>query len=241
MTSDLITEILDDVSRWEEPLEEIVPVNYGEFFCRGDWLWILKAISQKLPQTMIVLPTNGSLINDEVIKELADIKTIKIINFSVNAFFEETYKSFTGLNPKNLDNIKETMQKLKVIRPDIFLVASMVFDPMYQTDLERDNFCEYWKQYAFPQIIAAASARRPEKKACISNITPCRSIFSDIVIGYDRKLSSCCFDAGMILDLGSYTGDLKKDWHNTKLTELRNIHNEHRRQEIDLCKECSFS
>jgi hypothetical protein len=45
----------------------------------------------------------------------------------------------------------------------------------------------------------------------------------------------------MNLDLGSYSGDLRKDWHNEQLTELRRLHNDHQREEIDLCKICTFA
>ena len=60
MPIELIRQILDDVSKWHQPLREIVPVNYGELFLRDDWYSILYMMAQKLPYTQIVIPTNGS-------------------------------------------------------------------------------------------------------------------------------------------------------------------------------------
>jgi hypothetical protein len=240
MPQNMILAILNDVSRWQESLTEIIPVNYGELMLRNDWYWILDQIQQKLPNTQIVLPTNGYMMTEENVNKLCTISTLKLINFSINAFFEETYKAFTGFNPDNLCKIESAIKRIKVIRPDITIWASMVFDPMYQTDKERDMFKDYWKDKVNAvQIMGASSALRPDKTAQIKNVIPCRSIFSDMVIGYDGKLSSCCFDPSFTLDLGYYTNDAKKDWLNEGMTKLREIHNSHRRLEIPICRRCT--
>ena len=235
----LIAEIVNDVARWAEPLIEIVPVNYGEFFMREDWLQILQLIGAKLPKTQIVLPTNGALLDMSKAKALCKISTLRIINFSINAFFDETYEKFMGLNPDILRQIEKVMRLIKVLRPDIALWASMVFDPQYCSDLERDRFIEYWREIAHPQILPAASAGRGTK-ILIPRVRPCRSIFSDIVVGFDRKISSCCFDADFSIDLGWYDGNLLGNWWSKEMVILREKHNEGRRQEIPLCKRCSF-
>ncbi len=238
---DMIMSILEDVSRWETPLTEIIPVNYGEFFLLDKWLLVLRAIEKKLPQTQIVIPTNGSRFNPDMIRQLCEIKTIKIINFSVNAFFEDVYKEFMGLNPEVMMNIESSIKQIKVWRPDIYIWVSMVFDPVYHTDLERDKFKKKWEDLGcYPQIIPAASAGR-DRPAQYNLTQPCRSLFYDFVIGYDGKLSSCCFDSGFILDLGFYSSDVKKDWANEKLTQLRLLHNNHERNTIPLCKGCTYA
>ena len=134
MPSELIIQILKDVSRWDTPLEEIVPVNYGELFLRKDWEWLLNTIAQYLPKTMIVLPTNSSFFDTETIRALCQIPTVRIINFSVNAYFKETYEAFMGLKSEVMERLPSTISQIKALRPDIFLLASMVFDPQYQTD-----------------------------------------------------------------------------------------------------------
>jgi len=241
MDGGLLVKILDDVKRWNIPLTEIIPVNYGEFFLNDNRLWILKMIESKLPNTKIVIPTNGSLLNEEVLKGLAEIKTLHVINLSVNAFFEDTYKKFTGLNPDILNGMPNMVRAIKALRPDVTVWASMVFSPQYMSDLERDYFVAFWhEQQAAPQLLTASSANRSNMKL-IQRIAPCRSIFSDIVVGYDGKLSSCCWDADFTLDLGHYSGDLRKDWQNEELTKLREKHNRHKRSSIGLCKKCSFA
>lgn len=241
MPNELIAQLLGDASKWEKPLEEIVPVNYGEFFLREDWFEILVQITRKLPYTTITLATNGSLVDEKTVSLLCKIPTFKVINFSINAYFDETYEMFNGLKAETIPQIRKAITQFRILRPDIRLKVSMVFDPEYQTDLERDFYQSYWMGWAEPWVIPAASAGRPEKKPHQPVKIPCRSIFSDFAVGYDGKLSSCCFDASMNLDLGSYSGDLRKDWHNEQLTELRRLHNEHQREQIDLCSRCTFA
>ncbi len=241
MSLDMILKILHDVERWEKPLDEIVPVNYGEFLAREDWFKILQLINSRLPKTQIVLPTNGSMLNEEVIKNLCSISTLKIINFSINAFFDETYESFMGFTAGTLRKIESAIEIFRVARPDIMLWVSMVFDPQYQSDLDRDYFVEYWRQKNVIVWILAATSCDRTGEIRIPRREPCRSLYSDIVIGYDSKLSSCCFDSRFKLDLGEYTGDLKADWNNPKLTEIRKIHSEYKRSSVELCSKCSYA
>ena len=241
MDKDLIKQLLRDVSTWNQPLTEIVPVNYGEFFLRKDWYEILVLIASILPYTQIVIPTNGSLMDMDKVMRLSKIPTLKIINFSVNAFFDETYKNFMGLPPENIGKIRRAVAQMRVLRPDVTAWTSMVCDPMYQTDLERDEFIKYWMVCSYPQILPAASAGRPNKSPQFPVKLPCRSIFSDIVVGYDGKISSCCFDADFTLDLGYYKGNLLKNWRGRKLNTLRRVHNEHERSKYDLCARCTFA
>lgn len=240
MPLDLIDQILADVSKWKKPLEEICPINYGEFFMREDWFLILSKITRKLPYAQITLATNGALVDEGVVQQLCKIPTFRIINFSINAYFDETYERFTGLPASTLPKIRKAIAMFRILRPDVRLKVSMVFDAKYQTDLERDYFINYWVGWAEPWVIPPASAGRRDKKPIHPVQIPCRSIFTDFVIGYDGKLSSCCFDSGFQIDLGGYSGDIQNDWHNEKMTELRRLHLEGRRAEIDLCKVCTF-
>jgi uncharacterized Fe-S cluster-containing radical SAM superfamily protein len=233
--------ILEDIAKWDKPLNEIVPVNYGEFFLYEHWQWLIYEIAKRLPKTRIVIPTNGSMIDKDLVMTLIKIPTISVINFSVNAYFRETYTQFMGFSQTIMDSIKEACVLLKLYRPDITLWTSMVFDPKYQTDYEMDCFKQYWSQYAIPQIIHAASAGRNDNQPLHKVVIPCRSIFSDFVIGFDGKLSSCCFDAGFKLDIGYYSGNVINDWTNDKIELLRSKHNDNKRSEYALCAGCSFA
>ena len=241
MPRDLVLALLDDISRWEQPLDEIVPINYGELFLYKDWFWLLQEIEKKLPMTRIVIPTNASLLTIKTISELATIKNWDLINFSINAFFDETYRRFMGLEPSTLSRLPQLMLKIRELRPDVTIWASMVYDPVYHTEIERELFIEAWKHFAFPQILTASSAGRDDNCPLEPTTLPCRSLFSDFVVGFDGKLSSCCWDSNFILDLGFYNGFLKSQWQDGLIKELRRLHNEGKRNTIPLCRQCSYA
>lgn len=241
MNLDKAKRIIDDIASWKEPLKEIVPVNYGEFFLYPQWAELLDYIQSKLPNTQIVIPTNGAVLTKPAIEKLAGIKTLRIVNFSVNAMFKETYEQFMGLPFETTQKIATHIKRLRELRPDITIWISCVADPIYQTQFEIEVFKAYWASFGQVQILPNVTCGRPDKRVVIHNTQPCRSIFSDMAIGFDGKITCCCFNPGFDLDLGVYTGDAKKDWLNPKLKEFRALHNTGRRQEIELCKECSHA
>ena len=125
MSRDMLHHVLDEIAGWDTPLTEIVPIHYGEFFLNPDWLYILKCIESKLPHTKIAIPTNGSMLDDNRVDELVKIKTLSYINFSVYAYFEETYRKVIGLDPVVLEQIEDAIRKIAELRPDIRIVVGM--------------------------------------------------------------------------------------------------------------------
>lgn len=241
MDRGLLEHILDEASQWPKPLKEIVPIHYGEFFLQPDWYEVLKMIEGKLPRTSIILPTNGSLLDPEVVSKLAEIQTLKVINISVNAYFKETYEDLMGLNADTIPKIKQAIRHLKVLAPQITAWVSMVYDPAYQTEKEQALFAEAWKHSAYVQV-HPASFCQDYRKLVIPSRIPCRSIFIDFIILWDGRVVPCCWDSNGDMVMG----DVKKQrildiWHGKPMNNLRKAHNEGRRQELKVCSVCSFS
>lgn len=244
MSMELLTKILNEVKGWPKPPEEIVPVNFGEFFLLKNWYEILKLIEAKLPQTKVALPTNGSLLDDDAVRQLASVNTLKWVNFSINAFFRETYEKFTGLGPECIDRIKRAAELLRSLRPDIVTCASMIFDTAFQTELERDLFINFWQPLvSVVSINPAAYCNSPLKTPAIPVKTACRSIFDGLTVLYNGKVvTNCCFDSEGLLEVGdANTLPLLYIWRGLKLRELCELHNNGRREEIGLCSKCSFA
>jgi len=244
MSMKLLTKILDELKGWPKPLGEIVPVNFGELILLKNWYKVLRLIEERLPQTRIALPTNGSLLDDDTVRKLASIGTLKWFNFSVNAFFGETYEAFTGLKAETIDKMKVAIVLLHRMRPDITTCASMIFDTNFQTEMERDLFTQFWKPLtSVVSINPAAYCNSPLEKPLIPTKTACRSIFDGLTILYDGKVvTGCCFDASGVLEIGDVNNQaLLEIWRGEKLRQLCELHNEGRRGEIELCSRCSFA
>lgn len=238
MELDFAEKIMKDVSAWQIPLTELVPVNYGEFFLYKEWYPLLRLAEKLLPQTQITIPTNGSELDWQLDKLLL-CKTVKLLNFSVNAYLGYTYEAFTKLPSGNINKIREMIPKIKQQRPDITVWISMVYDPIYQSEAEKELFVNFWQPFGQVWVLPASNCNR--SPLAIKTLLPCRSLFSDLVISFDGRLSSCCFDAGFKLDCGRLTGTVEEAWHNERLEGIRNMHLNGLRQQILWCAGCSFA
>jgi len=241
MDMKLLEHILDDAATWPQALEEIAPIHYGEFFLNPEWYGILKLIERKLPQTAIVLPTNGSMLDPQTVAKLSTIRTLKILNISVNAYFAETYEQLMGLKADTILRIKEAVRYLKVLMSPITVWLSMVYDPSYQTEKEKDLFEQEWQPYGIVKVHPASFCRDYRKPTIPSKI-PCRSIFIDFVVLWDGRVAPCCWDSNGEIIVGDVTKQKILDvWHGEAMNTLRELHNQGRRDKIELCSLCSFS
>ncbi|MBA7678517.1 hypothetical protein ES703_86793 [subsurface metagenome] len=242
MERGLLEHILDEAASWPEPLKEIVPIHYGELFLDPNWYDTLKSIETRLPQTGIVVPTNGSMLDQAAVEKLATIKTLSIIGFSVNAFFQETYCALMGLEAENIPKIKQAINQLKTLRPDVRIMVSMVYSPIYQTELEKNLFKEEWKDYTPEVYVQTASYCHDYFKPLIKTNVPCWSIFADFIILSDGRVCPCCWDSDGTTIVGEVTQEKILDiWHGKAMNNLRELHNFGRRNEVPLCSECTFS
>ena len=93
MKLDLVEHILKDIASWPQPLKEIVPTNFGEWPNNPEWLKIGQMMGELLPSTYIALPTTGiPFIKEGALEALASLPTLRWLNFSMNAYFQETWQ-----------------------------------------------------------------------------------------------------------------------------------------------------
>jgi radical SAM protein with 4Fe4S-binding SPASM domain len=244
MSIKLIEKILEELSGWEKPLREICPANFGEFLLLENWFEILKLIEEKLPKTRIAFATNGYFLGEDAVHKLVSVKTLGWLNFSVNAYFRETYEQIMGLSAETIAKVKQAAKLIRELRPDIKTCASIVFDTAHVTEAEKQIFVAFWKPLvSVVSVNPTNSCNIPFKKPLFTNKLPCRSIFTDLVVGYDGKIATCCYDANFELDLGYYgeDGTILEIWNGPKFTKLRQTHLEGRRTEIEICKNCTFA
>lgn len=242
MPWDLLQKCLEDIRYFPETLTELVPNNYGETFLHPRWYEALELICQKLPRTRLVLPTNGTLLDEVGVELLCRLPNLQLVNFSVNAISPKLYEAFHKLPATMLADIERVVLRFKQLRPDILIWISMVQDSQYQSPREIELFREFWSRYGVVQINPAHFNDRPTMEPLLPVEWPCRSLFSDLVVACDGRVSSCCFDA----DLELVVGDARKEnllsiWHGKALNELRNKHLAGERGSIPLCRRCTFA
>lgn len=248
ISTGLVEKVIEDIRAFPMPLAEVVPQGWGECFAHPEWFAILELLARKLPSTGIVIPTNGSYLSESVVDRLAQIRTLKVVNLSLNAFFPEVYSAIHGVSPQALERAPSLTQKLRRLRPDVRVWASMVYDSHLQSPLEKEMFEAYWNGLlgaGTAQVVwnQSTGLSAPEKLVPVNH--PCRSLFSDMVVLYDGTVATgCCFDAQGHPELvvGHVNrGHLLDHWHSKRYAEIRQLHNQGQRGCLTLCRNCSFA
>lgn len=238
----LFRTLVEEAGSWPGPLE-MVPTNWGEWFLHRDWLVMGMLVDELAPEAKLVVPTNGALLDDSALAGLASLKTLNRVNFSVNAYFAETYERFHGVPGDGLPKIRQAVEQFKDMRPDVTLVVSMVYDPTLQTELERDLFRAFWGQVCQVDVNTASYCNNPARAPGTAVVLPCRSVFDGLTVLWDGKVvSNCCFDAEGELALGSVLDrSLLELWKGDALKELCETHNRGARADLPLCAGCTFA
>lgn len=240
MPFSLVEKCVQDIKKFPNILSEIVPTGYGELFLHPQWFKILEYIARELPRVRMVIPTNGTLLKDGVMETLSRVSTLKLIDLSVNAFLPETYRVFHKLPPENLARVEEAAKKIRQLRPDIMLWVSMVRSSQYQSPTEVELFIQHWSRYGKVMINQAEYCKGPEPITPV--ILPCKSLFSDMCVSWDGRVTSCCYDADCELVVGDTVKESLLDiWFSKRFSEIRTFHNEGKRAELEICKHCTFS
>lgn len=245
MSRELVEKCLADIVAFPQPISEIVCSNYGETMCHPDWHSIMELVARKLPRVPIVFPTNGVLLADGRLELLCRIRTLALVNFSVNAYLKETYESFHGLPyEKSYETITNAITRLRQLRPDVTIWISCVRDSQYQSPREIELFKEHWGKYGIVQINQAEYSNRPDRAPKVPVTLPCRSLQSDLVILHNGQCLSCCYVADAIPELivgDALTENLLDIWHGRKFSDLRAAHFKGQRSNLETCKRCTFA
>lgn len=245
MTNSMYQALIEDIAGWEKPLYEMVPVNFGELWVVKDWEWMLHLASARLPKTRLTLVTTGTMLTPERVEKLAQVPTLAYVNFSINAFFVETWTRILGVPEKYMKIAISAVHALRDRRPDVEVNVSMVHDPALITELEKDMFLQYWSSFGPVTISTVSYAGNPHRLPSVPVTLSCRSVFDGLVVFNNGLVGTgCCFDgdADPELSIGSFPQQtLMEIWRSDKLKGLCEIHNSGQRDILSLCKTCSFA
>jgi radical SAM protein with 4Fe4S-binding SPASM domain len=236
----LFMQMIDEISGWNRAVE-IVPEMFGEFFLNPDWKEYLAYIAYRLPNAAISLPTNGSRVDDEALDFLVKIPNIKFVSFSVYAHTPGVYHELIGLPVDTIAKVKHAIERLTNERPDIAVRMGATLDPEFmnnRTEIEQMSR-EFDVSIDVHSIIRNHAYHGYEHSP--PEIDSCGSVFDVMVVLWDGRVVSCCFDPEAENVLGDATkSTLAEIWNGEAARDLRTKHAIGQRQEIPLCRSCSL-
>jgi radical SAM protein with 4Fe4S-binding SPASM domain len=228
MTDDLYEKILLNAA--ELKVKKIIPMGFGEPFMDPQFMERVKLITKILPEAKIEIYTNGSLIDDSDIRELAGIKNL-LLKISLNAASQETRKHIMGLN--DFDRVCGTIEKVKEAGIDLRL--TMVFFPSITME-EASTFMTYHR----PWVLMFQSFGGLTYRYRRTNPTSCCRIKEGLFIRYNGDVPLCCFDpTGRVVFGNLNDQSLEEIWQSEKHQVYLIAHANKQGQMMKLCENCA--
>ena len=228
MDKDLYEKIVIDAGQYD--LVTFSPVMTGEPFCDPDIMERLRFARKILkPATTIILFTNGSLITEANIDELAEIYNLEFV-VSLNGARASTRERLMGLS--DFDKVAATIYHMK--EKGMQVSTSMVWFPTV-TAPEATTFSSFPNPYAIRFQSFAGHIYRYKRV----NGT-CRRAEEYLTVLRSGQVCLCCFDAFGELVFG----DLNKQTiaevlEGRERNEYLKASHEGKINELKLCRQCT--
>jgi radical SAM protein with 4Fe4S-binding SPASM domain len=228
MTDLLYEKILLDAVKYNP--KKIIPMGFGEPFCDPDFIERVKLINKILPDATVDIYSNGSLIKDNHIRELAGIKNLSL-RISLNAASRDTRKHIMGLD--DFYRVFDTIEKIR--DAGITLRLTMVFFPSVTME-EAATFMSYPNPYVIMfQSFAGLTYRYRRTRP-----TNCCRIRDGFFIRYNGDVPLCCFDPTGRVVFGNLNDQtLEEIWQSEKHQVYVIAHANKQGQMMKLCENCA--
>lgn len=229
MTMELFKKIIDEAA--ELGIEKIVPFQNGEPFADEFIFDRLDYIKEKMPKAKLDIFTNGALLNKEKIDKLNDYN-IELINFSINAACEETYKAVCGT-----DNYQTVMDNALYAAGNLKKRVRVSIVPCPEAVDDVPKFKTYWSNFPVEvqvnEYFNWSGKIWPEKETILQ---PCFRILRHLNVQADGKVIWCCMDIGEKI-----IGDLTKEsihdvWEKSEWRRI--MHKHGKRFCLEPCFKC---
>lgn len=251
MSDEVYYKFLDEIKDYKTPIRFI---RWGEPTLHPKIIEYMKAA--KKHGLLCHLNTNGSKVDDQMIKEFIELP-LDSIKFSFQGIDRKSYLEMRSID--FFDGLMEVVKKLYESRGDneppyIHISTTITYETAEQV--------EHFKKYvsSFVDLVTVGRTmlehlslenmrlgdedrltlkRLKGNESVIKKHPECPEVFDKLSINWDGSISACCSD----YDNKMIVGNLKKEpvkviWKSEKLNDYRTILADMRHDEIELCKHC---
>lgn len=207
-----------------------------------DWITLAK---QRVPQAMVTVTTNGSLLFPRVTDRLVR-SGLDAIWFSVNGASRETYEQIMGLS---FDLVMGHIDYLLSVRPPSLRVFTNMIETVPMRGEIADNV-QRWRALgvesgASPLANRAGNVKNFEalnyKTVAPAPVRLCDLLYHKMYVGWNGDVLLCCMDWRRRVVLGNARQQsLQAIWQGEPYRRYRQLHEEGRVGELDLCRDCSY-
>lgn len=240
----LFEKIINEVS--EKQVDAIVPFFRGETLLHPKFKDMITFIREKT-STKIQLATNALLLDKEITDFLLEID-IDFISFSIDALNQETYDKIrlNGNFDLLMENVRCFLVQKEFLEKKTVVQVSATRNKHNKNEMK--SFIDHWKSLVdrvriYPEHSSKGhfGELSPDFKSQAVNRTPCRKLFSEMVILSDGRLSVCNHDwKGEVFKTceGVKNNSLASVWQGNDYQEARAKHLGGSWNAISPCNRC---
>ena len=228
MEQALYEKIIEDAAKLPN-LRLFDPFLNGEPFMDRDFMDRLRLAREKLPNTEIEIYTNGSLLTDPVLYDLAPITDLHL-SVSLNGLKPETRQKIMGLDDywgvvqacKKMDKLGIKYRVTMVAYPEIPQAEVQAFIESGGTAIRYQSWCG--AQYPYER-------RR---------WTQCPRALCQMTVLYTGEVCLCCFDPLGEVSFGNLNDQtIEEIWNDNRHLEYQLMHKQGRGHELEKCDQCT--
>ena len=181
--------------------------------------------------------TNGHPMTPKISDSMIELD-VDLIRFSVDGYYKETFNEARGISyDKVYENVKYFLNEVNRLGKDIKTEIRMIKLP--NTEKEQIKFKEYWEQYNPSEIIFTDLYKYPWEGQEKSIKKPCLKIIDEMFFYVDGRATLCCWDTNERQIVGDVkTESVMEIWESEIMKECRNLLEQVKREEINLCSRC---
>ena len=252
----VIEKIANEISQWNK-LRKVVLMLQNEPLLDKDFFKVVRYLKSVRPQTEIFTATNGSLLNESVVKEIVECGLDEIV-ISLDAFSKNTYER---LHPGfSFEKIMKGINLISTVKPDHLLVTLGFVSTSNNQDelddlirftqekglgvrlvhvLNRANNVHNYDRFSLPKLKWRHLKLRLIYKFFYQ---ACDLPFSSMAVLFNGDVILCCQDWRRQVVIGNVkTSSLSDIWNGKAFDELRRKIVEKRYNEIQSCAKCTIA
>lgn len=246
----LFNKIINDMKEFEQVFKIVHLYNFGEPLINKDIAVFVKALKKNKLAEVVQITTNGSLLTEQMSRELVDAG-LDGITFSIYGLDDEAYMEFTSTQV-SFDRLVDNIRFFYSVRGRCKVHVKIVGN--YFDEAQKKEFLNLFEDIADTYYIDNAANSWPDLttvkdtgdkhiygilEAGVERICP--QPFYQMIIHSDGMVSPCCVDYDKKVIMGDVRKEsLKEIWNGQRYRELRkklllgNLDGEIR------CKNCNF-
>jgi radical SAM protein with 4Fe4S-binding SPASM domain len=240
MTMGLFSKAMDEID--SHGITRLALHKDGEPLLHPEILTILSRVKQNQSHFVTVI-TNGQLLTDEISDALLN-NHIDSIMFSIGAASRSFYEKVRGSGFELVsDNIQRFLKKCEKYQPQPIVTVQIINLPEFpEMEAEIRQFKNFWKRKPVT-VMVYDKLNWGLFDSDVSKIEryPCPSLWRNMFVHWDAKVSACCIDWDQSLVIGDLNEQtIAEIWSGDEIRAYRQAHVNKHFSAYKLCKRCNY-